>query len=128
MARNSIRFANSPFHVIGNTRLSAAHAVPHPFFWQVECAIQKRCPLAASIQKKHPNLAVFLPACCATVLPRHPRRFLAFLHKARFIDHQDPTVLPQVLDDVRLQVITHSLFIPIGLSQEPLHPAWTSFA
>jgi hypothetical protein len=51
----------------------------------------------------------FSRRAAVAVLPRHARRFLALLEKARLIDYQDACFIPQVLRHIGAQFIAHPL-------------------
>src|SRR5260221_7826774 len=77
-------------------------------------------PFGAGIQEKDPDLTVLPAPGGPAVLPGHPCRLLAFLDKTGFIHDQDPACLPQMLDHIGPQVITHCLLIPLRLCEQSL--------
>src|SRR6266487_6272937 len=85
-------------------------------------------PVGTGVQEKDPDLAVLPAPSCPAVLPRYSRRLLPFLDEARFIHHQDPVCLSQLLDHVGLQFIAHRLLIPVRFLQQPLHPVGVRFS
>ena len=111
-------------HLVGNTRFPTAYPIDRPFLGQVQLAVHKAGSLAGGIQQQDADLTVLAPPGRAAVLPRHPRRLLAFLDEARFIEHQHPVGFSQVLDEVGAQIVAHGILIPVCICQQPLHPTW----
>src|SRR6266487_3979444 len=71
----------------------------------IVCLLLVAYPVGTGVQEKDPDLAVLPAPSCPAVLPRYSRRLLPFLDEARFIHHQDPVCLSQLLDHVGLQFI-----------------------
>jgi hypothetical protein len=131
-ARASMCWARSPVVAkltpLRDPRLTAADAIRGPLVWQIPLAIDERRSLGAGIQEADADLAGRAATSRAAVLRRHPRRLLAFLQEARFIDDQEARFRSQMRQDVCAQLITHRFLIPLGLGEQPLYAMGATLA
>jgi hypothetical protein len=67
----------------------------------------------------------------STVLALHPDRLRARLQEPRLVDYRHRLLIAEVLDYVRLEIISHLASIPVGARQQVLlaqPPPWRETA
>src|SRR6266511_2235938 len=68
--------------------------------------------MPSPLARKHPHLPILHLAQGATVLPRHAHRLAALFGKSRFIKHQHPLGISQIVMEQAMVRPTHLHFLP----------------
>jgi hypothetical protein len=102
--------------------------VLRPFFGQIKSTINQGRATGRGISQKDPDLLVLDATGRATILAGYPRGVGAFLEEAGFIKDQQTVRLPQLIDNVGAQFITHCISIPVSSIEQVLHTLWSTFA
>jgi len=104
-------------------RLGAAGGVGCPNLRQVERTLDQRLPVPAGVAEEHADLARLNALRRAAALPPHADRFRALLEKSldplrgSSIEHQHSIRVPERLNHVSPQVVTHGIRIPVRPTQ-----------
>jgi hypothetical protein len=101
-------------------RLLAAGWSVEPFLAHIPLAVEEGATSRTRIGQKDADLLILPSPCRAAVLARHPRRFRAFLHEARFIHNEHGIRLSQLVHHLVAQGIAHRFHIPLCLIQQTL--------
>ena len=99
-------------HLFWHIGFLTSLSILRPTLGQIQFSIHKGMACLGCIRQKDPNLAVFYPSCCSTLLSLYPDRLLPFFEEARFIQDVDPIGISDHLVDVGLQSITHLVALP----------------
>ena len=119
--QSELRLGREP-HPAGDTGGRAPVGVLGPRGRHVELAVHQRPAARGAIGQEHPELTVVdLPAGTG-VLALHPGRAHALLDEPGVVGDPHPGVVPELVQDVSAQVITHSVDIPLGRAEQALHP------
>ena len=106
----------------GDMRLRAALCIPHPLVGQIQRPIDEGSAPVGGVEQEDPDLLVLASARGPAVLARDPRRLGPFLDEPRLIHHHHARVrVPQLLDHIGPQHVTHGLRVPVGVGEEALH-------
>jgi len=112
-------------HLLRHTGFLASLGVVGPHLGQIQFPVQKRAPLRARVSEKDANLAVLPAARGPAVLALYPDRLRAFLKETSLVHDQHAVRIAQILNHVGLQVVTHTIRVPLRRIEQPLHPLRT---
>ena len=101
---------------------SAASSVARPAFRKIEASIDQRLSETARVRQKNADLRILDPARRPRILPSHPDRVLALLHKTRLVDDQNTIRIAKRLNDIVPNLVAQRVRRPQAAAQQRLDP------